>query len=101
MGAPAYVISEVRIRDAEATERYKLLAAASIRHHGGRYLARGATPDPLEGTWDGDTAYVLVEFPSAARAREWYASPEYAEALALSEVAVERRLLLVEGLTPD
>jgi uncharacterized protein (DUF1330 family) len=101
MSAPAYLISEVRIRDAEAAERYKQLAAASIRHHGGRYLARGATPDCLEGAWDAETAYVLVEFPSVAQARSWYASPEYAEALALSEVAVERRLLLVEGLPPD
>jgi uncharacterized protein (DUF1330 family) len=96
MERSAFVISEVRVRDTQALERYKQLAAASIEHHGGRYLARGVTPVCLEGSWDADAAVVIVEFPSQARARTWYGSPEYAEALALSETALDRRLLLVE-----
>jgi uncharacterized protein (DUF1330 family) len=32
------------------------------------------------------------------RAREWYASPEYAEALKVRQDALARRLLLVESL---
>jgi uncharacterized protein (DUF1330 family) len=35
-----------------------------------------------------------------ARLREWYASPEYAEALAISQTALARRLLFVEGAVP-
>jgi uncharacterized protein (DUF1330 family) len=31
------------------------------------------------------------------RLREWYASPEYAEALKLRRTALERRLIFVEG----
>ena len=31
-------------------------------------------------------------------ARRWYASPEYAEALALRATALERRLLFVDGV---
>ena len=40
---------------------------------------------------------VIVEFPSMARAREWYRSPEYAEALKVRAGALERRLVFVEG----
>jgi uncharacterized protein (DUF1330 family) len=35
-----------------------------------------------------------------ARAREWYASPEYAEALKVRRTALERGLVFVEGVPP-
>ena len=41
---------------------------------------------------------VVVEFPSMARAREWYGSADYAEALKVRRAgALERRLVFVEG----
>jgi uncharacterized protein (DUF1330 family) len=40
---------------------------------------------------------VIVEFPDMARAREWYTSPDYAEALTVRAGALERRLVFVEG----
>lgn len=43
-------------------------------------------------------AIVIAEFPTMARAREWYRSPEYAEALAIRPKALTRRLLFVEGI---
>jgi uncharacterized protein (DUF1330 family) len=33
-----------------------------------------------------------------ARLREWYASPEYAEALKHRRIALDRRLIFVEGV---
>ena len=41
---------------------------------------------------------IIVEFPSMAHLREWYASPEYAEALKHRRTALERRLIFVEGV---
>ena len=41
---------------------------------------------------------IVVEFPSMERLREWYASPEYAEALKLRRTALDRRLIFVEGV---
>jgi uncharacterized protein (DUF1330 family) len=94
----AYVISEVEVLDEPAAARYRELAAASIAAHGGRYVARGAVPDPLEGEWPAERRMVVVEFPSEDAARAWYASAEYAEALALRQTALDRRLLLVPGI---
>jgi tetratricopeptide (TPR) repeat protein len=39
-----------------------------------------------------------VEFESMERMREWYASHEYAEALALSASTLRRRMLFVDGM---
>jgi uncharacterized protein (DUF1330 family) len=50
-----------------------------------------------EGDWPPDSRLVIVEFPTMARLREWYASPEYAEALDIRQTAFGRRLLFVEG----
>jgi uncharacterized protein (DUF1330 family) len=97
----AYVISEVEILDEELGARYRSLAARSIAAHGGRYLVRGALPDALEGEWPEPSRLVVVEFPSMEVARRWYASPEYAEALALRGEALSRRLILCEGAPPQ
>jgi uncharacterized protein (DUF1330 family) len=94
---PAYVISEVEMKDAAAFEAYRSLAAKTIAQYGGRYLVRGGAADLAEGSPPPKTL-IVVEFPSMARLREWYASSEYAEALKLRQTALERRLIFVEGV---
>ncbi|MBH5402274.1 DUF1330 domain-containing protein [Bradyrhizobium sp. CNPSo 4010] len=96
----AYVISEVEARDPAAFEAYRALAAKTIAQYGGRYLVRGGQAELLEGG-PAPKAIVIVEFPTMAQLKEWYASAEYAEALELRASALQRRLLFVEGvLTP-
>jgi uncharacterized protein (DUF1330 family) len=97
---PAYVISEVEVRDRAAMEAYRTLAAATIAQYGGRYLVRGGAAELAEGNLPPKTI-IIVEFPSMARLKEWYASAEYAEALKLRRTALERRLLFVEGVLPS
>jgi uncharacterized protein (DUF1330 family) len=94
----AFVISEVRIVDAETAEQYMTLAAESITRHGGRYIARAAEPDVPEGEWDAGRRVVIVEFPSMEQLKSWYASADYAEALAVGRTGLDRRLLFVPGL---
>jgi uncharacterized protein (DUF1330 family) len=94
---PAYVISEVEVRDAKLVETYRALAAATIAKYGGRYIVRGGEPELLEGA-PAPNRFVVVEFPSLERARAWYRSPEYAEALEVRRDALDRRLILVDGV---
>lgn len=96
----AYVISEVDILDNAAMERYRALAAPSIAAHGGRYLVRGGAAETVEGA-PPPKSIIVVEFPSMARLREWYASPDYAEALKERRTALDRRLIFVEGMPPS
>ena len=95
----AYVISEVEMRDLDGFEAYRALAAKTITQFGGRYLVRGGKAELAEGNLP-PKAIIIVEFPSMARLKEWYASPEYAEALKIRAGALERRLLFVEGIVP-
>jgi len=95
----AYVISEVEVRDAAAMEAYRSLAAKAIAQYDGRYLVRGGAAEVVEGGPPTKTL-IIVEFPSMARLREWYVSPEYAEALKVRQHALERRLIFIEGVPP-
>jgi uncharacterized protein (DUF1330 family) len=92
----AYVISDVEFLDPTLVEQYRSLAQASIAKYGGRYLARGGAVEPVEGDWAPERI-IIVEFPTMARAREWYRSAEYAEALAVRQRALKRNLIFVDG----
>jgi uncharacterized protein (DUF1330 family) len=94
---PAYLISDVSIRDNQAFQVYRTRAAASIAKYGGRYLVRGGAIEPLEGNWSPKTI-IVVEFPDIERARAWYRSPEYAAALEVRDEALSRNLILVDGI---
>ena len=96
---PAYVISEVDVHDAAGFEAYRTIAARIIEQYGGRYLVRGGAADVVEGGPPPHTI-IIVEFPTMQRLREWYASPEYAEALRHRRMALDRRLIFVEGVQP-
>jgi len=93
----AYVISEVDVKDAAGLEAYRIIAAKAIAHYGGRYLVRGGAASIAEGG-PPPKIIIVVEFPSMQRLREWYASPEYAEALKVRRTALDRRLIFVEGV---
>lgn len=96
----AYAISEVEPRDAALFARYREMAPATIARYGGRYIVRGGEADLVEGGPPAKTI-VIVEFPSMARAREWYGSAEYAECLKVRAGALTRRLMFVEGVEPQ
>jgi uncharacterized protein (DUF1330 family) len=97
---PAYVISDVEVLDRERIELYRSRAQASIAKYGGRYIVRGGPVSVVEGDWT-PQSLVILEFPDMEQARAWYASPEYARALAVRDGALRRRLIFVEGVAGE
>jgi uncharacterized protein (DUF1330 family) len=93
----AYVVVQVEVKDADRYEGYKKMVPPSIEKFGGRFIVRGGTVHPMEGTWS-PKRFVVVEFPSVEQAKAWWASPEYAEAKALRQATAESQLIIVEGL---
>lgn len=94
----AYVVSEVEALDEEQLRRYRELAAESIALHSGRYLVRGADPEVAEGKLPAGRRIVIVEFPDREALHGWYRSAEYAQALAVRDVALRRLLFFVDGV---
>ena len=94
----AYVIAHIDVSDPERYEDYKKLAFETVTKYGGRYLARGPKPDVLEGNWH-PSRLVLLEFPSAAQARAWWESPEYAPAKEIRQATTSKsELVIIDGM---
>ena len=93
----AYLVANIEVSDPAAFEEYRKRVPATIAAHGGRYLCRGGAVEMLEGEFDAKRIVVL-EFPSVAAARAWYASPDYQELLRLREQAANTMLMMIEGL---
>ena len=74
---PAYYLFDVeQITDHDLMDRYRDGVFATVREFGGRYLTVGGDVRVVEGTWR-PAFPVLIEFPSARHARDWYESPQY------------------------
>ncbi|MEO5902683.1 MAG: DUF1330 domain-containing protein [Gemmatimonadaceae bacterium] len=95
-----FVVVQIDVTDPVAYETYKGLASPSIGVYDGRYVVRGGTTISLEGDWD-PGRFVLLEFPSAERARAWHESPEYGAAKAARRDAANVKMILVEGPSYD
>lgn len=96
---PAYVIVEVEITDEAQYETYKSLTPAAVAAYDGRFVVRGGETTTLEGDWN-PGRIVVLEFPSVARAVEWWHSPEYARAKSIRQRAASARMIVVDGVTP-
>jgi len=90
----AYVISRVRIDDAEGMAQYLQEVPPVVAAHGGEYVVRTADVTPLEGDWSHDRVVVL-RFPDVAAAQAWYDSPDYAGLRALRQQASEAQIVVV------
>lgn len=94
---PAYVVLDVEVQDPKVYEQYKELAPPAIAAYGGRYLARGGRTQTLEGGWK-PSRLVILEFPTAEKARAWWDSPEYAAARKVRQTCARTEMVLIEGL---
>ena len=93
---PAYIMVQIRITDTDKFKEYAQQVPPTIAQYGGRYVVRGGEYEVLEGEWP-EWRHVVLEFPSAERAREWYNSPEYAPLKALRMSASQGRAIVIEG----
>lgn len=93
----AYMIFDIDVKDPVEYARYKDMAAPVVAAFGGKYLARGGKTETLEGSWVAKRL-VILEFPNAARAKEWLNSKEYSAARALRHKTAESNMIIVDGV---
>jgi len=93
----AYIIANVRVTDPMRYEQYKKLSTLAMQAHGAEVCVRGGEVNVLEGDWQPDRMIVL-KFPTVAKARAFYDSPEYAKAREARTGAATMRMVVVEGM---
>ena len=92
-----YVVVQVDVHDPEGFAIYRDMVPPTLETYGGRYLVRGGDYECVEGEWN-PKRLVIVEFASVERAKQWWASEEYAPAKSLREKTSHSTAIIVEGL---
>lgn len=85
------------VSDEAAFAEYRRLVPATVARYGGAYRVLGGAVEVVEGPFT-LTSPVLIEFPTLADARAWYASEEYAPLKAMRFASLRSTGVLVEGL---
>ncbi|PKB83887.1 MAG: D-fructose-6-phosphate amidotransferase [SAR202 cluster bacterium Io17-Chloro-G9] len=92
----AYMIVDIEVTDQNNYDDYRSQVPALVEKYGGKYLVRGGQFEVLEGGWTVNRLVVL-EFPSAQKAREFYDSDDYRPLKELRLNSTNSNLVLVEG----
>lgn len=93
----AYLIGDVEVTNQTLYDEYRKGVPATIAQYGGRFAVRGGATTQLEGS-NLPKRCVVLEFPSMADLKAWYASPEYAPLLAMRTRATRSHIFMVEGV---
>jgi uncharacterized protein (DUF1330 family) len=93
---PAYIIGRVDISDRDKYRHYLKKTPPVIEQYGGKVIARSEDVITLEGP-DETRRIVILQFPSLAKAEEFYHSPEYQDARKLRTGSATGELIAIDG----
>ncbi len=91
----AYVIAHATIKDPEKLKEYGAIAGPSIKVAGGELVSAGHVTDVLAGS-HGHQRAIILRFPDAQAARDWYGSDAYQSAIPIREQAMDAVFLIAE-----
>ncbi len=92
----AYVVSMMSIHDPDTYRKYTDRTPPIVRKYGGRFLTRGEEVTTIEGE-EYTARMVILEFPSRQHIQDWYADPDYQEAMQFRHAASDARILVQSG----
>jgi len=93
----AFIVCDVEVKDRDKLMEYLRLSEHTLEPYGGKFHAQAGDIEVIEGNWN-PKVIVIAEFPSMEKARGWYNSGEYARALKVKSDAIDRNMILTEGL---
>jgi uncharacterized protein (DUF1330 family) len=93
----AYVVVRIKVHDPSWRTTYGPRVTELVARHGGRYIARGATPERIEGDAPLPDAVTVIEFPSMDAAHAWHNDPDYAPWIKLRQSGSVADIVLIPG----
>ena len=93
----AYIIIRIEVKDQNLLKEYQKVAPEIVYKYHGKFIARGGDTITLEGSQE-SRRIVLLEFPSLNKAKEFFNSNEYQEAIKLREDISTFEMVAVEGI---
>lgn len=94
--ARAYLVFRSEFPAPEKLKPYGRAVVPLVEKFGGRFIVTANQPESIEGRPD-PRRLVIIEFPSLAVARAFWASPEYAEVRKLRDGLGDVQAVMAEG----
>ena len=97
--APAFLIAEIKVNDAEGYKAYLNKVSAVTDAFGGRFIVRGGKTESIEG---GEPAgrVAIIQFASMEQLQRYWKSPAYQEISPIRQKTATSRIYFVEGVAP-
>lgn len=92
-----YSVLEVTPSNDDWIEDYLPAANRLVAQHGGKYLARTASHEQVEGPERQAALRIIIEWPSAQAAKDFMNDPDYAPHLDARHAGSESLHWLIEG----
>jgi uncharacterized protein (DUF1330 family) len=92
-----YAVAEIEVTDPTRVREYVADVIAIVERRGGRYLARAAQVERVEGDGTAPQTFLIIEWPSKEAADEFYASEEYRRYRERRRRGARNEFLLVAG----
>lgn len=93
----AFLICDVTVKNRDKLMEYLSLSEHTLQPFGGKFHVQAGALEVIEGSWN-PKVIIIAEFPSTEKAKQWYNSNDYAEALKVKPEAMDRNMIVVEGL---
>jgi uncharacterized protein (DUF1330 family) len=92
-----YAVAELDVTDPAWVRDYVANVTPMVEAHGGRYLARTATIEQIEGARTPPQVVLLIEWPDKRHADAFYESEEYRPYREARRAGARNEFLLVAG----
>lgn len=92
-----YAVAEVDVTDSSWVRDYVANVTAIVERRGGRYLARSADIEKVEGQRTPPQVFLIIEWPSKQAAEAFYESDEYRPYRESRRQGARNELVLVAG----
>jgi uncharacterized protein (DUF1330 family) len=92
-----YFIAQINIHDWEEYRKYLAGTEGPLKQFNAEVLVVDDQPTLLEGDWN-CTRTVVIRFPNAKVAQDWYRSPEYQEIVQHRHRAAQTNAVFTNGI---
>lgn len=92
-----YAVAELDVTDKRWVSDYVADVTPMVERHGGRYLARTAQIERLEGERERPQVLLIIEWPSHEAATDFYESDEYRSYREARRAGARNEFLLIAG----
>ena len=92
-----YAVAELDVTDPAWVRDYVAEVTPMVERHGGRYLARSADIELMEGEQAPPQLVLLIEWPTRQAAQDFYDSEEYRPHREARRAGARNRFLIVSG----